>query len=156
MDADVSAVSPARRTEVACRGRSARSVDLVEFAGGHVEDEAPDTLLVHDEGVRLDPRDRLADVRGGIPESLRGPWRTDGCCAPSATVGFARELVRKPTRRDCSAAVGGVGVQEVGELPGSVGAQSAPRVMGGDGGRGLAGVVSEAVGGGTGRTLSIR
>ncbi|MCF3171991.1 hypothetical protein IPZ61_01355 [Streptomyces sioyaensis] len=38
--------------------------------------------------------------------------------------------------------------EQVGEWPGPVGAQPAPRAVGGDGGRGaVAGVVSDAVGG---------
>ena len=36
--------------------------DLVERAGGDVEDEAPDGVGVRDERAGLDPRDGLADV----------------------------------------------------------------------------------------------
>jgi hypothetical protein len=51
--------------------------DLVEFSGGHVEDEAPGPVLVHDEGIGLDPRDRLADVRVEVAECLRRPGWTE-------------------------------------------------------------------------------
>src|SRR5215831_18377544 len=65
---------PARRARHAWRAGLA---DLVELAGGYVEDEAADGILVRNERAGLDAGDGLADILLNVAEGLRGPGRLD-------------------------------------------------------------------------------
>src|SRR5262249_49902889 len=57
----------------------ARLGDLVELAGGYVEDEAADRLLVRDERAGQDARPGLPDVFVEVREGLGGPlWLDPG------------------------------------------------------------------------------
>src|SRR5215831_20840832 len=67
----------ARRLIRACHAWRAGLADLVELAGGYVEDEAADGILVRDERAGLDAGDGLADILLKVAEGLRGPWRLD-------------------------------------------------------------------------------
>src|SRR5215471_9334594 len=51
--------------------------DLVQLAGGYVEDEAADGVPVRDERAGLDAGNGLADILLKVGEGLHGPWRLD-------------------------------------------------------------------------------
>src|ERR1700722_7486566 len=58
-------------------GISRLLADLVELAGGHVEDEAAYRVLVRDERARLDPGGGLPHVLVQVGERLGRPFRLD-------------------------------------------------------------------------------
>src|SRR5215467_6201325 len=58
-------------------GPGKRLGDLIELAGGYVEDEAADRLLVRDERAGQDARLGLPDVFVQVSEGLGCPLRLD-------------------------------------------------------------------------------
>ncbi|GHA06744.1 hypothetical protein GCM10010389_52630 [Streptomyces echinoruber] len=91
--------------------------------------------------------DHRADSREAFYEALGAQevqGLTDGV-ARGPVVGGKGRLVREGAGREAPGEE--LVAQEVGELACPVRAQPTPRALGGDGGRALAGVVSDAVGG---------